>query len=530
MQRTESASSSATAHPLDHGADQPKASSSSTSSSPTFQSNSSSAHKISSTLASSLQTAGSHSSFQAPAGNKILLHEGTTVPPAFARTNGQTNGAQRSPQNVEEHRSNEQGRSRVLAKTPLWEERRYTELDDDSYSAHDEQSPIKYPPFSEEEQEARRIEQKLEQWAVQEKSRRKAKRSSRTASVLLTTPTNTGRFGKRMSALGQMANNSSGRSQQGQSTLTEPTPAAFDDTYGNSTTVNGAAPYAKRNSIGSTDALVGSGTSAFRDASASVTDLRSQKEGSVDSSVDSETMLASRRKGKGREVSDPFQDPQPPSSYSKPSARRPIVTPGRAPTIRHRALERARTQDNGMPAIVASDADEEQEARNTLDRFNSLEDDPFQTASERATVVTAAEEPTTKQQRPTIKTNVSSYTIGSTVEERSPETPKRKSTNSRFNEIGLDNEEDAAGWPMDDSGGESKEATTPRQAKGRKHAYNGNTMMDRIHRKSDVGDEDEDDDDHHEHLSRAPWWTEWLCGCGPPTDADLEQSGRTFPE
>jgi hypothetical protein len=411
----------------------------------------------------------------------------------------------------DESQTREQRKSRTVGKTPLWEEGRYTELDEDSYSMHDEESPIKYPPFSEEEQEARRIEQKLEQWAAQEKSRRKAKRSSRTASTMLQ-PTNDRRFGKRLSAIGQMAN-PTGRTQQSQSSLTEPTPAAFDDAHDNPSRVNGA-PYAKRNSIGSTDALVG-GPAAFRDASASTVDLRSLRQGSADSSYDSESHSA-RRKGKGKELSDPFQDPQPAQAvYRKPSARRPIVTPGRAPTIRHRALERARVQESSgtpLPTLLASDADEEREARDTLDRFNSLDDDPFQSASERA-----QGKGQDARKRPTIKTNVSSYTIGSTVEDKSPDTPKRKSTNSRFNEIGLDDDEDAAGWPLDDS----KEAT-PRLS-ARNYGYDGHGFDDR----SDKNDDRTTSDDPP---PRAPWWTEWLCGCGPPTEADLEQCGRTFPE
>lgn len=40
-----------------------------------------------------------------------------------------------------------------------WNEGRYQDDEDDVYSVHDEESPIQYPPFSEEEKEARRVEQ-----------------------------------------------------------------------------------------------------------------------------------------------------------------------------------------------------------------------------------------------------------------------------------------------------------------------------------------------------------------------------------
>lgn len=228
-------------------------------------------------------------------------------------------------------------------------------------------------------------------------------------------------------------------------------------------------------------------------------------------SFDSASTVSSsaKLKGKSRELSDPFQDPvQDSTARSKPTPRKPIVTPGRAPTIRHRAQEKVRSQGDGaqMPAIVAVDVDEEQEAQAALDRFRRLEDDPFQSASERAE----------ERNRYTMKKSNSSYTIGSTIEDGSTDgaVPKRKSTSSRFNEIGLDDGEDATGWPGDDDG-HSPNDTTPRPSRRSQSPATGDET-----RSASIRDPP----------PRGPWWTEWLCGCGTPTDADLEQSGRTMPE
>lgn len=500
LERSQSSSSSTTVHPLSEergGNDEPKASSSSTSSSPTYQSiSSSSARNTNSTAASSMQTADSHSSFLNGANKgrdargKQYDHyqanahstnkEGLKANGYARMDDGQTSASasDRSAQNSSNR----------------WDSARYEDDEDEAFSIHDEEAPIQYPPFSDEEREARRIEQKLEKWAAEEKMRRKAKRSSRTASML-GPPTNSSnnRLSKRLSVLG-------GLGSKNQPTLSEPVPAAFQD--GDSTNPYGS--HEKRGSaVGSSDALVdnrGNRTTSSRwTREGSTPTLEDVGELGQDENVYSSS-ISSARKGKARELSDPFRDPSnaPSTHRTKPSARHPIVTPGRAPTIRHLA-DRKRGPSEGMPAIIATDADEEKEAQATLARFQSLEDDPFQTPSEKAA-----------EKRYTMQKSNSSYTIGSTVD--TTDANKRKSTASRFNEIGLDDGEEADGWPDED---ESEETAKDESLKHDNAGYAN---------RSSVRPQEQNPP------PRAPWWSEWLCGCGTPTEADLEQSGRTFPE
>lgn len=504
LERSQSSSSSITVHPLSEdrgGNDEPKASSSSTSSSPTYQSiGSSSARNTNSTAASSMQTADSHSSSLHGA-NKGTESKGkqyeqySQTPPANAhsttkeglRANGYARMDDRQAVGSASDRNTQHNGNR-------WNSTGYEDEEDETYSIHDEEAPIQYPPFSEEEREARKIELKLEKWAAEEKMRRKAKRSSRTASILgPPTSSSNNRLSKRLSVLG-------GLGSKNQTTLPEPVPAAFQE----SDSKNPYGLQEKRGSVvGSSDALVdnsGNRTTSSRwTREGSTPTLEDAAESSQDDNVYSSS-TSSDRKGKARELSDPFRDPSNASSphHTKPSARRPIVTPGRAPTIKHLA-DRRRGPSEGMPAIIATDADEEKEAQATLARFQSLEDNPFQTPSEKAA-----------EKRYTMQKSNSSYTIGSTVD--AVDANKRKSTASRFNEIGLDDGEEAGGWPDEDESEQtSKDETLKHDSLGYANRPNGHS--------------------HEENLPpRAPWWSEWLCGCGTPTEADLEQSGRTFPE
>ncbi|PWN33399.1 uncharacterized protein FA14DRAFT_156096 [Meira miltonrushii] len=500
LERTESSSSSITVHPLSEergGNDEPKASSSSTASSPTYQSiSSSSARNTNSTAASSMQTADSHSSSLHGAkkgrdGNGKQYEHYQTSNSHFTNNEGlKANGYAR----MDDGQTSGSASDRSAQKNDnRWDSTRYEDEEDEAFSIHDEEAPIQYPPFSEEEREARRIEQKLEKWAAEEKMRRKAKRSSRTASILgPPTASSNNRLSKRLSVLG-------GLGSKNQPTLPEPVPAAFQD--GDSTNPYGS--HEKRGSVvGSSDALVdhrGNRSSRWTREGSTPT-LEDVAESGQDENMYSSS-ISSSRKGKARELSDPFRDPSnaPSPHRIKPSARHPIVTPGRAPTMRHLA-DRKRMPSEGMPAIIATDADEEKEAQATLARFQSLEDDPFQTPTEKAA-----------EKRYTMQKSNSSYTIGSTVD--TTDANKRKSTASRFNEIGLDDGEEAGGWPdEDESGQDSKDETL----KDDDNAGYANRLNVRPQEQNPP--------------PRAPWWSEWLCGCGTPTEADLEQSGRTFPE
>lgn len=231
-------------------------------------------------------------------------------------------------------------------------------------------------------------------------------------------------------------------------------------------------------------------------------------------------------KGKAREASDPFQDPatknqpsQRTSNRLKPKPGMPIVTPGRAPTIRHRAIERAEATGaySQAPSIVTTDTEEEQTVLAQLER---IESNPFQTPDERS-------EDTTRDTGNGIRRPLSTaLPIGTTIVDgasgRGDKALMRKSTSSRFNEIGLDDGDDADGWPDDaDSSRETQRDHSMAKLQGRQKAS-------RSHH-ANRWPEQEPDREQEAHATRRPWWTEWLCGIGPPRD-DEGQSGRTFPE
>jgi len=227
--------------------------------------------------------------------------------------------------------------------------------------------------------------------------------------------------------------------------------------------------------------------------------LRSQKD---DFGVESIPELANQGakeakrlvKGKGREESNPFRDPSSDATQRqslRPTPRTPIVTPGRAPTIRHRAIEQARrTGESGrMPSIVATDADEEVEA---VRHLQDLVIDPFQSASE------MDEQRRYAMARDSAKRTILDGDEGAPIMAPPPPPPLRKSfSDSKFNEIGLDDEN---GSNDSEEGGN----TTPKPLDARS-------------------------EEPQQAARRNTWWTEWLCGCGN-VEGDGEQSGRTCPE
>lgn len=201
-------------------------------------------------------------------------------------------------------------------------------------------------------------------------------------------------------------------------------------------------------------------------------------------------------KGKAREGSDPFRDPSASvdntsikrSSTIKPTSRSPIVTPGSAPTIRHRANERLLKEGGNiqMPSIVATDDDEEKEA---VRHLQEMAIDPFQSAAE-----------VDQQHKYLLARDAAKKTILTGGDERTPivtaapppiMAPIRKSmSSSKFNEIGLDDEETLApNWL-----GSVDETQQSESSEGRKS-----------------------------------WWTEWLCGCENIEEEEDQQTGRTMP-
>lgn len=310
--------------------------------------------------------------------------------------------------------------------------------------------------------------QNLERWASEEKLRRKAHRTSRigTGSSPLGPP---GVVTKRRSVLGLLSNGRSGSG--GTVSLQQQT-----DASGNSRRDSRR----EWNVSKGDDSIDYDGTSPI-DSPTDVLDDRQSED----------RILA---KGKAREGSDPFRDPSSATANTsakrmstiKPTSRAPIVTPGSAPTIRHRANEKLLREGGTlqMPSIVATDDDEEREA---VRHLQELVIDPFQTAAE-----------VDQQHRYLLARDAAKRIIldgddGNGVVTAAPRPimpPIRKSlSSSKFNEIGLENEENtlAADWLRE------------------------NSAQD------------------HAGQERKSWWTEWLCGCDGMEEEEDQQTGRTMP-
>lgn len=205
-------------------------------------------------------------------------------------------------------------------------------------------------------------------------------------------------------------------------------------------------------------------------------------------------------KGKSKENSDPFRDPanaRTSSSSSltklnnvKPTPRAPIVTPGSAPTIRHRAIERALKLGGNadMPSIVATDEDEEREAVRYL---QDLVIDPFQSAAE------VDQHKQYLLARDATRKTILDGQEGSPIVTTPPPIMRpmsKSSSSSKFNEIGLDDDE------------------------------NNNVATDWLQQRNAANQHSQD----QQVEVKKSWWTDWLCGCAEQ-DEDT-QNGRTFPE
>ncbi|PWN46417.1 hypothetical protein IE81DRAFT_7566 [Ceraceosorus guamensis] len=205
-------------------------------------------------------------------------------------------------------------------------------------------------------------------------------------------------------------------------------------------------------------------------------------------------------------------DQSPGRSYSqsgKATPRRPIVTPGRAPSVRYHAEKSGKY----APAIVATDMDvagreagnpfigkEEVEdasrsryAMRGSGAYSSTINRPARQASASGLMEDLVEEPST----PTSAAPSAAQDPERRTSQLAP--PRTSTSTSRFNEVGLD-EDDA--WsptmeePSADAGRNAQPRADPIENEGR----------------------------------RKPWWTELLCGCGLAPGADDEQTGKTGPE
>lgn len=181
-----------------------------------------------------------------------------------------------------------------------------------------------------------------------------------------------------------------------------------------------------------------------------------------------------------------------------PTARHPIVTPGRAPSISRRSSAPLSTRGS-MPSIVATDADAGANA-DLRNPFRSDEGEKGGAATSRtgsggysmnsgrrygreSSGLRDVEE---GDERESNTSPIGNSRSGDDVEAR----PRKSTSSSRFQEIGIDGEGDA------EAEEEKERADRERRRRGNKE----------------------------EETPRKAWWTDWLCGCGAEPDDDEQVS------
>lgn len=416
-------------------------------------------------------------------------------------------------------------------------------------------SPSTYPPTSEEDSEAKRVQQNLERWAAEERHRRKAQRSSKIGSNRNSAVSGASGITHRLSILrsaafsGNMHNNlGAGPSSERLADAASASPSvsyttAFTDRH------REAIPRPTvTSSTGAPDAPRG----LHRPASPSSFES-SQSNGSP-ASEDHESNRILPRIGSrvppathgwhvgggsagdsdaldsvdSRHAHDPFRDPSQDDNFPAkrlslkptPTATRPIVTVGRASSIQRRALEtsykdaKGKGKGRSMPTIVATDTEAEAEeygpGNASENPFSSSQDrsrdqDWLQRIRTTSTTIHQGgldEEVAMEIAGSTNKMDTSGDLGESTLDTvvGARRAPARTSTSSsKFRELGISEGDD---WIESVASGKAQQ--------------HGSTTSMRIPRRAQAGsDQDE---------SRRPWWTELLCGCSRDQDDD-EQVG-----
>lgn len=241
----------------------------------------------------------------------------------------------------------------------------------------------------------------------------------------------------------------------------------------------------------------------------------------------------------------------------KPSASRPIVTPGRAASLRRPATQTPQI-------VVASDEANSVNANNpfmtrgevaaataagiaaamengiALRQVNGVipegdeDEDQYSTdrpASERRqtseTVRTATSNLTARP-----RTNGDAGPAGNAEGEEDEARSKRFSTSSKFREIGLDSRNDLSTIGQrrdsrhddyDDEDG-SRSLSRPYSMTSPADYAAGLERGGRRRREEEMAEEDRRI--IREGRGRQTWWTEWLCGCGRVIDDDNEQVSK----
>lgn len=407
-------------------------------------------------------------------------------------------------------------------------------------------SPTTYPPTSEEDSEAKRVQQNLERWAAEERQRRKAQRTSKILANRNSGVTNGsggGGLAHRLSILrsgGYNANTNNlgaGPSSErladgpGASPSIPYKPHLGDARRGSASSSAGGARGLRRSSSSSSLGSSQSHGSLVSDdhrpnrklppIGSRVTSANHARDVSGGSTASSKE-LGLDAQGNTR---DPFRDPSEsdasPSLLQKrsslkpaPTASRPIVTVGRASSIQRRALEtsyksKGKGKGRSMPTIVATDTEAEAEA----DQYQRADQaqNPFASSEERQRAMAATS--TTIHQGGLdeevamefagrgargldLNGDLGESTLDTDCGIRPP--PARTSTSSsKFRELGITDGDD---WI---------ESVGSNIAKDRSRKM-------RVAQQADSGNERDE--------VRKPWWTELLCGCSRDYDDDEQVS------
>ncbi|SAM84158.1 uncharacterized protein UBRO_06787 [Ustilago bromivora] len=418
-------------------------------------------------------------------------------------------------------------------------------------------SPSTYPPTSEEDSEAKRVQQNLERWAAEERQRRKAQRSSKILSNRNSTISSGGGLTQRLSILRSAGFNNTKTNNLGAGPSSERLadgPGAgpsipYNSNMGDRSRDSTARRGSMTSSTGGVQGLQRSPSSSSFDSSQSlgslvsddhrpnrklprigsrVTSANHARDGSGGSSRSFNGAGSARLNGSAR---DPFRDPSDrgagetsldlsrkrSSLRPTPTASRPIVAVGRASSIQRRALEssynsKGKGKRQSMPTIVATDT--EAEAETEADELSSWRpEDPFASVEDhhrgKAAISTTIHQGGLYEEMAMEIAgrgarglddhgDLGESTLDSDNVIRSQ--PTRTSTSSsKFRELGITEGED---WI---------------ETMGRTM---GKTSSSRKMRVTEQAQEREE--------ARKPWWTELLCGCQHDYDDD-EQAGRTNP-
>ncbi|GAK66216.1 uncharacterized protein PAN0_012c4438 [Moesziomyces antarcticus] len=411
-------------------------------------------------------------------------------------------------------------------------------------------SPTTYPPISEEDSEAKRVQQNLERWAAEERQRRKAQRSSKLLANRNSVAAGTGGLAQRLSILrtsAQTNNNNLGAGPSSERLADGPgaSPSmSYDPRLG----------AADRRGSGSSSAAAAQGlhrsaSSSSFDSSQSLGSLTSddhrpnRRLPPIGSRVSSATHARNTSSGSGSSskglgttangsARNPFRDPSdggaPEVTLEKraslkpqPTASRPIVIVGRASSIQRRALEsgynsKGKGKGRSMPTIVATDTEAEAEAEAEMGRVSSRVDDenPFASVEDRqprartesSTMIHEGglDEEVALEMAGRAQAELTSGDIGesslSTDQPIRPPPGRTSTSSSKFRELGITEGDD---WI--ETMGRSLSKDWSRKMRIAPHA----------------------DGDETAHEQRKPWWTELLCGCSRDEDDD-EQVSQSF--